>query len=213
MSDLRTDVSCETFKKQLQKSLLSFPVSVNDDVLQKCFDFWELLLQWNSAHNLTSISDTFSAIDLHFSDSFSPLLFKDLFFNGAKVLDFGTGGGFPGIPLSFYFKNCDFTLLDKSRKKISFLSYAASLLHAENVKCIKGNILDDIVSDRCDVVLTRAVKIDSEIFKALSNTISKGGCLIIFYSGIQTPFAHQSFKTIKEIQLNQHSRVLALYQF
>jgi 16S rRNA (guanine527-N7)-methyltransferase len=173
--------------------------------------YWDEFSRWNNVHNLSTIKDLDEAIDLHFIDSLYPTLFPVAFSNANKILDLGTGGGFPGIPLSFYYQTINFHLLDKSRKKISFLKYASSKLNFNNVYPIHADFFND--ETLYDVVVSRAVRIDNKIFSKISASISKDGWLVVFRTKDDLPFIDIKPTHRIDYILRNKSRSILFYQF
>ena len=128
--------------------------------------FVNLLNKWNKTHNLTSIKKTKDIFDKHLFDSLS---IKE-FVLGGEVLDVGTGGGFPGIPLSVLFEEKNFTLVDSNQKKIAFLNEVKRQLGLTNVSCLHTRV-EDLADKKFDVITTRA-------FATLSNMLEKTHHLI-----------------------------------
>ena len=83
--------------------------------------------------NLTAIEGEGPVARLHFLDSAALLNYAD--FSGARVVDVGTGAGFPGLPLAILRPDADFTLLDSQQKRIDFIAETAALLGLENTRC------------------------------------------------------------------------------
>lgn len=205
------NVSRETLHKILGLTLEKYGVFVSEDFAEKAFGFWEELVFWNKTHNLTTVTDFHESALVHFADSLFPASEKNVFFDGAKVLDLGTGGGFPGIPLALYFPKVNFDLLDKSRKKISFISLTAAKLGIKNVTGINENFFS--ISDKYDVVVSRAVRIDEEIFEHCRKIINPNGRLVVFYSSQQEPFQNKSLEYAKSYDFEKGERIVAFYQF
>jgi len=88
--------------------------NIDDFVLYK-----QLLKEWNEKINITTITDDFEIDIKHFLDSLTPLT-TDLFKENITVIDVGTGGGFPGIPIKIVRKDLDIVLMDSTNKKINF---------------------------------------------------------------------------------------------
>ena len=204
------NVSRETLQQTLVENLEKYGTCVTEELAEKCFLFWEKLVFWNKTHNLTTVTDFHEAALLHFVDSLFPASEKNVFFDGAKVLDLGTGGGFPGIPLALYFPKADFKLLDKSRKKISFINLTAAELGIANAEGINKNFFD--VTEPYDVVVSRAVRIDDEIFTHCRKIIKKGGRLVVFYSSQQEPFQDPALEYTKTYDFEKGDRVVAFYK-
>lgn len=105
-------------------------IEISEEQANKLYEFMNLLLEWNEKINLTSITDPEEIIVKHFIDSFtiSKYIEKD-----AKVIDVGTGAGFPGIPLKIIRDDLKITLLDSLNKRIVFLDEVINKLKLENI--------------------------------------------------------------------------------
>lgn len=206
-----TDVSCETFFKELANCFDGTGLKIDKDRGLEMYRFWKLLLKWNSVHNLTAITDTGKAIYNHFADSLLPLLIPELIKPGQKVLDFGTGGGFPGIPLSIMVPEAEFFLLDKARKKISFLEFAAAELSLNNIHPVCSDIADN--NKKYDLVLSRAVRIDHAIFANIKKHVFLGGFFVCYLSGFQKPLFEEKVFLEKNFNFFDTDRKIILYRF
>ncbi len=91
------------------------------------------LLKWNQKTNLTAITDPVEVAVKHFLDSIVPV---KIIPHNASLLDIGSGGGFPGIPLKISLPNLSVTLIDASRKKVSFLKHIIRILELENIEAL-----------------------------------------------------------------------------
>lgn len=94
------------------------------------------------------------------------------FDNGAKVLDIGTGGGFPGIPLAIMFPNAEFTLTDSIGKKIMVVNEVAKALGLRNVTPLNARV--ESISGKFDYAVTRAVAETSTLIGWVWNKIAPG---------------------------------------
>jgi 16S rRNA (guanine527-N7)-methyltransferase len=205
------DVSCETFSKILKEVFSGTGVTINQEQCDKMYRFWEMLLRWNSVHNLTSVTDTRTAIFTHFADSLLPLLVTDLFERRGRILDFGTGGGFPGIPLAIMSPNPEFFLLDKMHKKISFLQIASAELCLNNVFPVCSDI--KTIEGRYAAVLSRAVNINEDLFAAIKTKIERNGCFISFLSGSQEPLEIKEYYSEHKFDFLPVSGKIVIYRF
>lgn len=115
---------------------------------------YELYLDWNSKINVISRKDIDNLYLHHILHSLSILKFYS-FNEGSKILDIGTGGGFPGIPLAILLENCDFTLIDGKAKKIKVVNEVANSLKLNNVKGLHQRAEE--FKDKFDFIITRAV--------------------------------------------------------
>lgn len=148
----------------------------------------DLYSEWNSKINVISRKDIDQLYERHVLHSLG--IAKVISFAGnTRILDVGTGGGFPGIPLAIMFPDCSFTLVDSIGKKIKVVEAVASALGLTNVQAYHSRAED--VKDKFHFVVSRAVtefpvfynwvrkKFLSELFNPLGNGILylKGGDL------------------------------------
>lgn len=128
---------------------------INNFILYK-----QLLKEWNKKINITSITDN-EEIDIkHFIDSITPLT-TNLIGKNIKMIDIGTGGGFPGLPLKIMNKEMDVVLLDSLKKRITFLNDIIEKLNLENITTIHGRAeelgRDKNCREKYDIAISRAV--------------------------------------------------------
>jgi len=109
---------------------------------------------WNGKINLISRKDIDSLYEKHILHSLAIAKIID-FRQGTKILDVGTGGGFPGIPLAILFPSSQFVLIDSTGKKIKVVMAVAEELELKNVTAIHGRAED--VKEEFDFVISRAV--------------------------------------------------------
>ncbi len=113
-----------------------------------------LYRDWNGKINLISRKDIDSLYEKHILHSLAIAKIID-FRPGTKILDVGTGGGFPGIPLAILFPTCHFVLIDSIGKKIKVVQAVSEELGLKNVTAIHGRVED--VKEEFDFVISRAV--------------------------------------------------------
>jgi 16S rRNA (guanine527-N7)-methyltransferase len=139
---------------------------------------FELLLaelgRWNRRVNLTAIRDARSMITAHLLDSLvaRPLL------TGRRVIDVGTGAGFPGLPLAISEPERAFTLLDGNNRKIMFVQHAAGLLGLGNVEAVKARAEDYAPARRFDTVIARAVATLAELVTMAGHLVGEDGVFL-----------------------------------
>ena len=130
--------------------------------------FYELLLDWNSRMNLTTITDFDEAVSKHFIDSLSLVRAAEYVSlqDSLSVLDLGTGAGFPGIPLKIMFPQLRITLLDSLQKRVAFLQAVIDELQFNSVSAagicaVHGRAeelaLQQAYRERFDLCVSRAV--------------------------------------------------------
>ena len=145
----------------------------------------DLYLDWNSKINVISRKDTENFYTRHVLHSLSIAKFID-FKKNTKIMDVGTGGGFPGIPLAIYFKKSSFTLVDSIGKKIKVVDQIVDELKIKNV--ISKIERAENISEKFDFIVSRAVTqlerfcpwVEQNISKSNKNEIPNG---IIYLKG------------------------------
>lgn len=111
-------------------------LSLEEGALKKLFLYREMLLDWNTRMDLTSVSDT-ETVQRHFLDSLLPLSFPGLIPEKGRLIDVGTGAGFPGMPLAIACPGLEVTLLEAQGKRCRFLEAVQSALELTNVQVIQ----------------------------------------------------------------------------
>jgi len=115
------------------------------------------LMKWNQKTNLTAITDPFEVAVKHFLDSIIPM---KVIPSNASLLDIGSGGGFPGIPLKIIWPSLSVTLIDASRKKVSFLKHIIRILELKNIDAlhVRAEVFANKpgVAKTFDVIISRA---------------------------------------------------------
>ena len=132
-------------KDNIESYLFDFGIKVNDDVLAMFDDFKNTTLQTNNLFNITSIKDDETFYEKMIFDSAISSIGLDL--SDKKVIDVGTGGGFPGVILYFLNPTVELTLLDSTMKKISYLN---SYCQANNyqIKCVCSRVEEYALDNR-----------------------------------------------------------------
>ena len=129
-----------------------------------------LYRDWNSKINVISRKDIDSLYEHHILHSLA--IAKVLRFSeGSAVLDVGTGGGFPGIPLAILFPECQFTLVDSVGKKVKVASEIAKAIGLTNVTCVQERVEDE--KGKFDFVVSRAVMLLPDLVKLVRKNVSK----------------------------------------
>ncbi|MDR2520579.1 MAG: 16S rRNA (guanine(527)-N(7))-methyltransferase RsmG [Bacteroidales bacterium OttesenSCG-928-I14] len=163
------------FEKNLIKY---FPHIINKQKLQ-FFTLYDLYSNWNKKINLISRNDIENLYERHVLHSLGIAQVVS-FCNYSTILDVGTGGGFPGIPLAILFPNVQFLLLDAIKKKIRVVKKIAYTLNLKNVecKCIQAkneNGQFDFIVSRATMSLQKLVTLTKKnISKNQKNTIHNG---------------------------------------
>ena len=142
------------------------------------YDIYEEL---NSKINLISRKDFENFYLHHVLHSLSIIKLKLIKDDNIKVIDIGTGGGFPGVPLSIYYDSNEFILIDSMRKKINAIKTIKKELKLKNITLINNRIENENL--KFDIALTRAVSSLSNIYKWTKKSINKKGIILNLKGG------------------------------
>ncbi len=146
-------------KQELVAKAKQIGVKVSPAQAEKFQAYLDLLLTWNEKMNLAAITDPKEVVEKHFVDSLT-LLAHCKIKEGAKLMDVGTGAGFPGLPLKILRPDLQLTLLDGQNKRLKFLGEVCSALGIEAQRVHKRAEeagLDRAMRENYDVVVARAV--------------------------------------------------------
>lgn len=124
-----------------EQDLKELGISLSKEQILKFLRYYELLVEWNEKINLTAITEYEDVLKKHFIDSLSLCKAYDLS-NDCRVMDVGTGAGFPGLVLKIAFPNLKVVLLDSLNKRIHFLNEVISELGLTEVEAVHGRAED-----------------------------------------------------------------------
>ncbi len=160
-------------REQLRKCVLRF-LNTNMDIVLKYFPditekqsmqfemLFDLYKDWNEKINLISRKDFDSLYEKHILHSLAIAKFIQ-FKNGTKVLDIGTGGGFPGIPLAILFPNAAFTLCDSIAKKITVAENISETIGLRNTDFVIGRV--EQLKEKFHFIVSRAVAPAEQLYR------------------------------------------------
>lgn len=148
----------EIFYEEMNKFGKEININFSVEQLDKFYKYMQLLIEWNEKMNLTAITEPEEIILKHFIDSLTIL--KDINDN-SKVVDVGTGAGFPGIPLSIMKQDIKITLVDSLNKRLIFLKEVVEQLKLENIEIIHARAEEfgqnKEYREKFDIATSRAV--------------------------------------------------------
>ncbi|MGR6087000.1 MAG: 16S rRNA (guanine(527)-N(7))-methyltransferase RsmG [Arcticibacter sp.] len=144
--------------------------SLDDLQLQRFADLGEMYATWNERVNLVSRKDIAHLYERHILHSLSIARFINLK-PGANVMDLGTGGGFPGIPLAIFFPEVQFTLVDSIAKKLRVVEDLVQVLGLRNVNPMVGRA--ENLRGNFDFVVSRAVAPLADLYTWSGKSIAK----------------------------------------
>ena len=154
-------------------------ISVEQGKIEKFSIHARELMKWNEKINLTAITDPVEVAVKHFLDAIAPI--PDISPTGS-VLDIGSGGGFPGIPIKICLPSVSVTLIDASRKKINFVKHVIRILELENIRAFHVRAEDYAKNPEVvcyfDVVISRALSSMTSFAEAAVPFLKKGGVII-----------------------------------
>jgi 16S rRNA (guanine527-N7)-methyltransferase len=180
VNEAETDIVFDQWEHILRKGAISFGLILTDQQIKQFYNHAVALLQWSKKINLTAIKDPQSVAIKHFIDSLGPASFS---IPMQRVLDVGSGGGFPGLPLKVWHPSLDLTLIDAVRKKISFIQHVIRILKLTDTLAIHGRI-EDVARQEgfraFDTILCRAFSDLSFIVTHGLPLLSKKGKIIVW---------------------------------
>lgn len=162
-------------KKRLVSGAEKMDVNLSAAQASLLIDYIELFHKWNKTYNLSAIRDIESQVDRHLLDSLSVVPYIE----ADHLIDVGTGGGLPGIPLAIMFPEKNFTLLDSAGKKTRFLFQVKTLLKLDNVQ-VENRRVESFQPERLfDAVISRAFASLKDMTDGCQHLLADGG---VFYA-------------------------------
>lgn len=152
------------------------------DAAPRLADFAAAVLEKNRVMNLTAITDPADFAALHLLDS--AVLLTEADFRGKRVVDVGTGAGFPGVPLRILEPDFDLTLLDSLGKRIAFLQETCAALGLERVEAVHARAEEFAADHReeYDIAVSRAVASLNVLCELTLPLVKVGGCFLAMKS-------------------------------
>ena len=171
---------------KFRNSMKSIGIELTDSQLNAFETYYDMLIDRNKVMNLTAITEFDEVMDKHFLDSV--YLFRSIKLEADyKLIDIGTGAGFPGIPLKIVFPELKITLLDSLNKRVGFLNDLIEELNLNDIEAIHGRA-EDIARDKAyrasyDIAVSRAVANLSTLSEYCLPFVKIGGKFVSYKSG------------------------------
>ena len=168
-----------TLDAALASGLDALRLRIPDQVEHKLLDYIALVHKWNRVYNLTAVREPERMVTHHLLDSLSVVPFL----TGKRIVDVGSGAGFPGIPIALALPQSHVTLLESSHKKSAFMKQAVIELDLQNVEIANTRAEAWHPSQRFDVVISRAFS-DLGEFVALAGHLCAGDGVLAAMKGV-----------------------------
>ena len=191
-------------REQLMEGLKTYGFSDTSELTDRLHTYYVSLIEKNKQVNLTAITEWKDVVEKHFLDSLSLLLFRTPeMLSGKKILDLGTGAGFPGIPLALALPDTHFVLTDSLRKRTVFLEEMREKLSLSNVSILHARAedlgRDEDFREQFDVVVSRAVAKLSVLSEYCLPFVKVDGFFCPYKAEEMTEEAKEAVFAIKEL--------------
>lgn len=184
----------------LEKGCEELGITLNDTQKNQFIQFYEYLVEKNKVMNLTGITEFQEVLVKHFLDSLACVKAVDMS-KVNRIMDIGTGAGFPGVPLKIAFPHLEACLLDSLKKRVNFLEETFQLLKLENITAIHGRA-EEFAKNKAyretyDLCVSRAVSNLATLSEYCLPYVKTGGFFISYKSGTVQEEVEQAQKAVK----------------
>lgn len=171
----------EMFEEEMRSAAEAGGWTLGEEQLARFLRYYKLLMEWNGRMNLTAITEPREVAVKHMADSLSAYE-PELFRPGLRLLDLGTGAGFPGLPLKIFCPEIELTLMDSLKKRVKFLEAVVAELGLTEVECVHARAeegaRDRRWREQFDLVVSRAVARLPVLAEYALPFVKKGGAFL-----------------------------------
>lgn len=177
----------DEFSHRIKEISSKIDIVLTDEQVENYYKYMDMLIEWNNKINLTAITEPDEVITKHFIDSITINKFID---KNKKLIDVGTGAGFPGVPVSIIRNDLDIILVDSLNKRINFLENLKDVLKLNNIKPIHARVEEFAKNkqyrEKFDYATSRAVAPLNVLLEYLLPFVKVGGyCICMKGSNIE----------------------------
>ena len=188
------------FKEELRKAAESIEITLDNVMLEKFYDYKNMIIEWNEKINLTAITEDTEYIIKHFVDSITVSKYIG---TDKKVIDIGTGAGFPGIPLNIVNNNNNTVLFDSLNKRLKVLEEIINELGLKNIITLHGRAEETFKNkeyrEKFDIATSRAVAALNVLAELMLPAVKVGGICICMKGNNAEEEIVDAKKAIKEM--------------
>ena len=166
-------------KEEFIQFLQELKLSDIDTIISRFEKYYQLLIEYNQHINLFSRATPVSNLwTHHFLDSLLPL--KVIDFSNKKLMDFGSGGGLPGIPVKLAIPSCKMVLLDSIHKRARATSEMIIKMELSDCESICSRLEDYYSDEKFDYILCRAVKMERRYYRHMKRLLKPEGLMLLY---------------------------------
>lgn len=184
----------------LEEGCKELGITLDENQKKQFTDFYEYLVEKNKVMNLTGITEFQEVLVKHFLDSLACVKAVDMS-RIKRIMDIGTGAGFPGVPLKIAFPHLEACLLDSLKKRVNFLEETFQMLKLENITAIHGRAEEYAKNkqyrETYDLCVSRAVSNLATLSEYCLPYVKTGGYFISYKSGTVQEEVEQAQKAVK----------------
>lgn len=192
-----TDLA-QRLEARLRSGLQAMQLTLDDTRVARLVEYVLLFDKWNRAYNLSAVRDPLQMVDRHLLDSLSVVPHVQ----PGRIIDVGSGGGLPGIPLAIVLEGAQLTLLDSNGKKTRFLFQVKTALGLDNVEVVHARVESHRPEQAYDAVISRAFASLDDMTRQCRHLLDSTG---VFYA-MKGVYPHDELS-----EMGKHYKVSAVH--